>query len=331
MNLIPEHSRLSTLVVAFLVTLSFAAKSSAREPMAHTYSIVAYDSVTGQFGAAVQSHWFRVADVIWVEPEVGAVATQSLVDFSYGPLGLDMMRNGKSASDALKGLLASDSNNAVRQVAMIDRQGRVVAHTGSKCIAEAGHRVGRYFSVQANLMLKNTVWDAMAKAFESTKGDLAERMMAALEAAQAEGGDIRGKQSAALAVTSPKKTGQVWTERVIDIRVDDSPEPLVELRRLLNVTRTYDYMNQGDNFIVAKKLDSAAWAYGKAQSMQPENPEIGFWYAVSLLDQKQNDAAMPVFARVFKQDPIWRELVGRCVKAGLIADDKEMLARILKQ
>ncbi len=173
----------------------------------HTFSIVAYDSATGQFGAAVQSHYFKVADVIWLEPGVGAVATQSLVDFAYGPLGLDMMRNGKSATDALKGMLASDSLNRIRQVSMIDRNGVVATHTGSKCIDYAGHHIGKNYSCQANLMKDSTVWGAMAKAFENTKGELADRMMAALEAAQAEGGDIRGMQSAAMVVVTGKPTG----------------------------------------------------------------------------------------------------------------------------
>ncbi|MCP4684048.1 MAG: DUF1028 domain-containing protein, partial [bacterium] len=164
----------------------------------NTYSIVCYDTVTGQLGAAVQSHWFKVANVIWAEPGVGAVATQSFSDYRYGPLGLKMMTMGKTAEEALAGLIASDPGEAVRQVAMIDVNGNVVAHSGSKCIAEAGHLVGATYSMQANLMEKNTVWGAMAIAYEATEGDLADKMMAALEAAQAEGGDIRGKQSAAM-------------------------------------------------------------------------------------------------------------------------------------
>ena len=211
-----------------------------------TYSIVCYDSATGQFGAAVQSHWFKVANVIWCEPGVGAIASQSLSDYRYGMLGLEMMRAGKSAQEALDGLIASDPGEAVRQVGMIDANGVVAAHTGAKCIAEAGHRVGPNYSVHANLMLKNTVWDAMAVAFESTEGDLADRMMAALEAAQSEGGDIRGMQSAAMLVVKAEPTGLPWQDKRVDCRVDDSPEPLVELRRLLNVTRAYQKMDYGD-------------------------------------------------------------------------------------
>jgi uncharacterized Ntn-hydrolase superfamily protein len=235
----------------------------------HTYSIVCFDPANGQFGAAVQSHWFKVADVIWLEPGVGAVATQSLVEYSYGPLGLEMMKNGKSAQQALDGLLASDPNNAVRQVAMIDVDGVVAAHTGDKCIAEAGDRQGINYSVQANLMRNNTVWDAMAEAFEAADGDLADRMMAALEAAEAEGGDIRGRQSAAMVVVTGDPVGQPWRDELVNIRVDDSPEPLPELRRLLNITRAYDQMNAGDEFIAENKFDEAAEAYAAAAELAP--------------------------------------------------------------
>ncbi len=299
--------------------------------MANTFSIVCYDSATGQFGAAVQSHWFKVADVIWLEPGVGAVATQSLVEFSYGPLGLEMMHDGKSARQALDGLLASDSNNAVRQVAMIDRTGRVATHTGAKCIAEAGHHQGKFYSCQANLMRNNTVWDAMGKAFESTKGDLAERMMAALEAAQKEGGDIRGKQSAAMVVVSGKPTGMSWRDRLVDIRVDDSPEPLPELRRLLNITRAYDHMNKGDDYTTVKKLDSANYEYAEASRLAPGNPEILFWHAVALVTTGAVEESLPVFKEVFKADSSWRILVPRLVKSDLLPNDEKIIQKIMAQ
>ncbi len=300
-------------------------------PPVTTYSIVAYDSATGQFGAAVQSHYFRVTDVIWLEAGVGAVATQSLVDFSYGPLGLDMMRLGKSASEALAGLLASDSNSAVRQVAMIDRNGDVAVHTGDKCIAEAGDLTGALYSVQANLMRNVTVWGAMSKAYENTKGDLAERMMAALEAAQAEGGDIRGMQSAALKVVTGKPTGQSWRDMLIDIRVDDSPHPLVELRRLLNITRAYQHMDRGDELIADKKYDEASAEYAEAERLDPDNPEIQFWHAVTLVTVDQLDLALPIFKKVFDADPAWRELVPRLADADLLPDDLKIIEKIQAQ
>ncbi|MEW6412830.1 MAG: DUF1028 domain-containing protein [Candidatus Zixiibacteriota bacterium] len=297
----------------------------------NTYSIVAYDSTTGQFGAAVQSHWFKVGDVIWLEPGVGAVATQSLVEFSYGPLGLEMMKNGKSAKQALKGLLASDPQNAVRQVAMIDANGVIATHTGDKCIAEAGHKIGGNYSVQANLMEKNTVWDAMARAFETTEGDLADKMMAALEAAQAEGGDIRGKQSAAMVVVSGEPTGRPWVDRLVDIRVDDSPEPLKELRRLLNITRAYDHMNKGDEYIAVNDFDNANKEYAKAAEMAPGNAEIMFWHAATLVTAGELERSLPLFKKVFAMDENWRILVPRLVKADLLPNDDTIISKILAQ
>src|SRR5438552_4472358 len=233
----------SAVAVGFAATLS--AQTAPKRPV-HTFSIIARDPATGELGVAVQSHWFSVGPIVpWVEAGVGAVATQSFVDPSYGKLGLDLMRAGKSAPEALKALIAGDAASDVRQVAMIDTQGRVAAHTGAKDIQAAGHKVGTNYSVQANLMLNDTVWPAMSRAFEAAKGDLADRMLAALDAAQAAGGDIRGRQSAALILVSGKPTGKAWVDRVFEVRVDDSTEPLKEVRRLVILQRAYDRMNAG--------------------------------------------------------------------------------------
>ncbi len=218
----------------------------AADQLVHTYSIVARDPDTGQLGVAVQSHYFSVGSVVtWAEAGVGAVATQSLSDPAYGKLGLDLMRAGKSAPDTLAGLVASDSMQAVRQVAMVDALGRVAAHTGSTAIPEAGHIVGDGFSVQANMMLKNSVWPAMAEAYRTAKGALVDRLLAALDAAEAEGGDIRGRQSAAILIVEVKSTGRPWVDTTFDLRVDDAPEPLVEIRRLVGVRRAYIHMRLG--------------------------------------------------------------------------------------
>lgn len=323
------RKRLVALVT--LIFLSASAHASNGRELAHTYSIVAYDSATGEFGAAVQSHYFKVADVIWAEPGVGVVATQSFVDFAYGPLGLAMMRLGKPAGWALKGLLASDSTNQARQVAMIDRQGRVAVYTGEKCIEAAGHHKGKYYSCQANLMGQNTVWDAMAAAFENSNGSLAERMMAALEAAQTEGGDIRGKQSAAMLVVSGKPTGKSWRDRIVDLRVDDSPEPLVELRRLLNLNTAYKMVDRGDELITEGKIDEAAKAYSDAAALTPGNVEISFWQAVTMVEQGQVEKALPIFKQVFAADPAWRDLVPRLVRSNLLKDDAKLMERIVSQ
>ncbi|HEV2708190.1 MAG TPA: DUF1028 domain-containing protein [Pyrinomonadaceae bacterium] len=296
----------------------------------HTYSIVARDAATGELGVAVQSHWFSVGALVpWAEAGVGAVATQSFVDPAYGKLGLDLMRAGRSAPDALRALVAGDEGRDVRQVAMIDAQGRVSAHTGAKCIEAAGQHVGKDFSVQANMMLNERVWPEMARAFETTRGDLAERMMAALEAAQAAGGDIRGRQSAALIVVTGKPTGRAWADRVFDLRVDDAAEPLKELRRLLTLQRAYNHMNAGDLAVEHKDNEAALREYSAAERLVPDNIEMAYWHAVALVGMNRTDEALPIFARVFARDANWRELTRRLVKVGLLPNDEKLLARIL--
>ncbi len=296
----------------------------------HTYSIVARDAATGELGVAVQSHWFSVgSSVAWAEAGVGAVATQSFIDPSYGPLGLALMRAGRSAPDALKGLLLADEGRDVRQVAMIDAAGRVAAHTGAKCIPAAGDVVGEGFSVQANLMEKDTVWPAMAKAFEASRGDLADRMLAALEAAEAQGGDIRGKQSAALLVVKGTSSGRPWQERLFDLRVEDHASPVVELRRLVTLQRAYNLMNAGD-LAVEKKDDAGALkAYSAAGAMVPDNAEMAYWHAVALVNMGRVDESLPVFAKAFRLHPKWRDLTPRLPKAGLLPDDPKLIARIV--
>ncbi|HEX9638538.1 MAG TPA: DUF1028 domain-containing protein [Acidobacteriota bacterium] len=300
--------------------------------LAHTYSIVARDPETGEIGGAVQSHWFSVGSaVLWAEAGVGAVATQSFTEPSYGPLGLALMRTGRSAQQALAGLLAADPDAAVRQVAMIAAAGKAAAHTGARCIAEAGQHVGENYSAQANLMLKPTVWDAMARAFESSSGDLAERLMAALEAAEREGGDIRGRQSAALLVVSGAPSGQPWADRRFDLRVEDHPEPLVELRRLLGVARAYQHMNEGDEAATEGDMERASRAYGAAAALVPDNPEMVYWNAVALASSDRLEEALPLFRKAFAADPNWAILTPRLPAADLLPDDPALLQQILAE
>jgi uncharacterized Ntn-hydrolase superfamily protein len=320
-----------------LLGLSVARPVLAGEPTSgrptrpvHTYSIVARDPKTGDIGVAVQSHWFAVGPLVpWAEAGVGAVATQSFVDPSYGKLGLDLMRAGRSGPDALKGLLAADENREVRQVAILDANGKVATHTGAKCIPMAGHHVGDGYSVQANLMLNDKVWPAMSKAFESAEGDLADRMLIALEAAQAAGGDIRGKQSAALIVVSGKPTGKSWQDRLYDLRVDDNPEPVAELRRLVKLQRAYNLMNEGDLAVERKDHEAALKAYAGAEALVPGNAEMIYWHAVALVNMKRVDESLPLFARVFEMDPNWKTLTPRLVGVGLLPDDPIALKKIL--
>jgi len=296
----------------------------------HTFSIVARDPATGELGVAVQSHWFSVGSIVaWAEAGVGAVATQSFVDPSYGKNGLDLMRAGKSAPDTLKELLDKDEGREVRQVAMIDAQGRVDAWTGKNDIQAAGHIAGTNFSVQANLMLNDKVWPSMARAFENTKGDLAERMLAALDAAQAAGGDIRGRQSAAIIVVTGKPTGMAWKDRTFDLRVDDSPEPLVELRRLVRLQRAYNHMNAGDLAVEKKDNEGALREYGAAEKLVPNNAEMIYWHAVALVNMGRVEESLPLFRRVFAMDRNWITLTPRLPKSGLLPDDPKLIQRIV--
>lgn len=305
------------------------AKELSRRPV-HTYSIVARDPATGELGVAVQTHWFAVGAIVpWVESGVGAVATQSLVDPAYGPLGLELMRRGRSAPDALKALVAGDEGRDVRQVAMVDARGRVAAHTGPKCIEAAGHHVGATYSVQANLMLNDRVWPEMARAFESAQGDLAERMLQALEAAEHVGGDIRGRQSAALIVVRGTPTGKPWADRTFDLRVDDHPEPLKELRRLVNLQRAYNHMNAGDLALERQDHEGALREYGAAEKLVPDNAEMVFWHAVARVNMGRVEDALPLFRRAFRMNPNWRTLLPRLVKSELFPNDPALIQRIV--
>ena len=316
------------LLPFWLVCVSVIADTSLRP--VNTYSIVARDAETGELGVAVQSHWFSVGAVVaWAEPGVGAVATQSFVDPDYGPLGLQLMRSGKNASQALKALLSIDKNANVRQVGMVDASGRVANHTGNKAMIEHCDLTGEGFAVQANLMWKPTVCKAMATAYESSEGDLGERLMAALEAAEEEGGDLRGKQSAALLVVSGDRTQVPWGGRIFDLRVDEHVAPLVELRRLLTVSRAYNLTGQGNEQMIKGNIDKAVEAYVAAESLVPKNHEIVFWHAVALAGAGRVEQALPLFRKAFTIWPKWRELVPRLPVSGLLPDNPELLEKIL--
>ena len=305
---------------------------AAADPLAHTYSIVARDPATGELGVAVQSHWFSVGSIVtWAEAGVGAVATQSFVDPAYGERALALLRKGVPAGDALRQLVAADLQREVRQVAVVDSAGRVAAHTGTKAIAAAGHHVGREYSVQANLMGNARVWPAMAEAYERSTGDLAERLLAALDAAEAAGGDIRGRQSAALLIVRPSSSGRPWAgaDRVFDLRVDDHPQPLVELRRLVRLQRAYNHANRGDELLSETKVEDALKEYAAAAALAPEIVELPFWHAVTLVSIGREAEARKLFTAVFEREPVWADLVPRLPAAGLLPDDRALIARIV--
>ena len=318
------------LTPGILLGVLFSQSISQSIPV-HTYSIVAFDQETGELGVAVQSHWFSVGFLVpWAKAGVGAVATQSFVKVDYGPHGLKLMEEGMSADAALQKLVSEDEGEAVRQVAMIDVKGNVAAHTGSKCIYAAGHQIGKNYSVQANLMENETVWPAMAKAFENTEGDLADKMMATLDAAEAEGGDIRGKQSAAMLIVTGEPTGVPWKDTVLDLRVEDHPKPLEELRRLIRINRAYRHANKGDHYLELEDIEKALAEYEMAAQYYPENPELSFWSAITLASKGQLDKALPIFRDVFNREPRLRKLTPRLVDSGLLPDDPELIETIMK-
>jgi uncharacterized Ntn-hydrolase superfamily protein len=323
---------LNAIAIALLLPGSPAAPHP-KAPLVHTYSIVARDPATGELGVAVQSHWFSVGSIVsWAEAGVGAVATQSFVDPGYGMQGLELMRQGVPAPEALDRLVKADAQRDGRQVAMIDARGRVAAYTGKSAISAAGHHVGRAFSVQANLMASAKVWPAMAAAYEGARGDLADRLLAALDAAQAAGGDIRGRQSAAILVVKAKGTGRPWAgaDRLFDLRVEDHPEPLVELRRLVRLQRAYAHANRGDELMTEKKIDAALAEYKAAAALAPEILELPFWQAVTLASIGREAEALPLFKQVFSREPIWADLLPRLPAAGLFPDDPALIDRIRK-
>lgn len=331
MTSIRNLRKVITFSVALFTIPEVGLAQHKRGPLAHTYSIVARDPVTGDMGVAVQSHAFSVGTIVsWGEAGVGVVATQSFVDPGYGGKGLELMRKGVSAPEALKQLVAADRENGGRQVAMLDAQGRVSVYTGPKAIGAAGQLIRNQFSVQANLMTNDTVWNAMATAYESTNGDLADRLLSALEAAQAAGGDIRGKMSAALLVVRAKGSGRPWSgaDRLFDVRVDDHAEPLVELRRLVRLQRAANHSYRGDELMNEKKINEGLVDYREAMRLAPEVTEYAFWYATTLFTIGSEAEGMLLLRDVFAKEPFWLEVLKRLPASGLFPDDPALLKRV---
>jgi uncharacterized Ntn-hydrolase superfamily protein len=274
-----------------------------------TYSIVALDAATGELGVAVQSHWFSVGPLCaWARAGIGAVATQSVVEPAYGPNALDRLADGTDAEAALEDLLAADPLAHVRQVAVIDVDGRIAAHTGAGCIAHAGHAAGEHHSAQANMMARDTVPQAMSDAFAAATGPLHERLLAALLAAEEQGGDIRGRQSAAMVVVPPE--GEPW-RRTIDLRVEDHGAPLDELRRLLTLQRAYDLAGAADELLAAGRADEAGFLYRQAADLAPGSDELLFWSGLALAQGGDLAAGVAAVRRAAEENPNWLVLLER--------------------
>lgn len=325
------RAKIILTALSLFTLLNLKSQPPKKDPLAHTFSIVARDEQTGEMGVGVQSHWFSVGTAVsWAEAGAGAIATQSFVNKSFGPRGLELLKKGLSAQQVVDSLLSNDAGREVRQLAIIDQNGNVAAHTGKGCIQYASHITGIQFSVQSNMMLTDKVNSAMAKAFTNSKGKpLAERILLALEAAQSAGGDIRGKQSCALVVVPAKSEGRPWDERTVDLRVDDAKEPLKELRRLLLVHTAYQHMNNGDLAIEKNDMPKAMDEYRAAMHMMPDNLEMQYWTAVTLANNKQVDKSVPIFKKVFALDKNWKELTRRLPAVNLLTVSEADLKRIL--
>jgi uncharacterized Ntn-hydrolase superfamily protein len=300
------------------------------DELMHTYSIVALEKETGRIGVAVQTHWYVVGPIVgFIETGVGGVATQANADPTYGPLGLDLMRSGKTAEEALQELLANDEDYETRQVSMIDAIGNVAAHTGKLCVPEAGHRTGDTYSVQANMMRTDLVPDAMAKAYEETKGDLLERLMAALEAAEEAGGDIRGRQAASILIHhGPDEQKISYTPNLVDLRVDDNDEPILEMRRLVTTYRGYRWMLEATALLRTGNIDKAEETYRMMLESGATNIELMFRYAVELVNQGYVDQALPIFTEVFAHEIKWLDYIDRLSVAGFFPSDASLLKKV---
>ena len=303
----------------------FTTSPSIIDPFVHTYSIVARDPHTGQIGVAVQSHYFAVGSTVpWAEAGVGAVATQAFANMDYGPEGLTLMRQGLDAEQALETLLKHDEGREIRQVALVDARGAVAVHTGSKCIPAAGHLAGDNFSVQANLMVNDSVWPAMKRAYVEAEGDLEDHMIAALEAAQAAGGDIRGQQSAAMLIVSGEQQQKPWHGRLFDVRVDDHSNPVEELKRLVSLRKAWLLFDQSNELALAQQFDEAVSLLRKAMDLQPDITELKFRGTQILFMAGKEQEAFTVLSEVFAKEPIWAELLPRMASVGLIPSDEAL-------
>jgi len=292
-----------------------------------TYSIIGRDPDRGEVGIAVQSRWFHAGqDLAWIEPGVGAVCTQALIEPGYGPGGLDLMRAGHSAADALAELTTADAGREVRQVAMADADGRFAQHTGAACVPACGHTTGRDCCAQGNMLAADSVWPAMVTAFEETDGALTGRLLAALDAAEREGGDARGRQAAGILVRPAGATGTPWEDRLLELYVVDDPDPVAELRRLVAVKRAYDRLGAAFDLVARGQLGAAADEAAAAQALAPADDQITFWRAVMLGGAGRGAEAAEAWREAISAHPGWPEYLRRCIAAGLVPPEAAALA-----
>jgi uncharacterized Ntn-hydrolase superfamily protein len=294
-----------------------------------TYSIIGRDPAGGEIGIAVQSRWFNAGqDVAWVEPGVGAVCTQAITEPAYGQRGLELLRSGRTPEEALATLTSEDPGRDVRQVAIADLGGRIAQHTGDACVAAAGHATGLDCCAQGNMLASERCWHAMVDTFAGADGALADRLLAALDAAEREGGDARGRQAARLLVCRAESAGPPWRDRLFDLQVVDHPDPLVELRRLVAVKRAYDHLRRAFD-LAGSDAAAAAEEADAAHELAPADDQIGFWRATMLAGAGRLDEAMAAMREAVQAHPGWPEYLRNCVAAGLVPPEAQALVDAL--
>ncbi len=318
--------------LVLLISLQSQAQAFLKDkPLATTFSIIAKDTITGEIAVAVQSHWFSVGTTVsWAEGGVGAVATQSFANRDFGPEGLRHMKDGMSANAVLDKLINEDEGKDFRQVGIVDNNGNIAVFTGDRCLDEAGHISGNNYAIMANLMENDSVWHKMDAAYQAGAAKpLAERVIDALKAGQEAGGDLRGKQSAAMKIVNGKSSKKPWNDVVVDLRVDDHPDPIAELERLYHVHKGFQYMNRGDLAAEAADVEAAVSAYESAEELLPDNLEPKFWHAVMLYNNQDDEKAKPLLHEVFTQDKNWAVLFQRLPKSGLLKLSEEEVQAIV--
>jgi uncharacterized Ntn-hydrolase superfamily protein len=292
-----------------------------------TYSIIGRDPESGEVGIAVQSRWFHAGqDLAWIEPGVGAVCTQAMIEPAYGLNGLELMRAGRSAAEALAGLTAADVAREVRQVAMADAEGRFAQHTGSSCVPACGHTTGHDCCAQGNMLASESCWGAMVAAFEATDGELTDRLLAALDAAEREGGDARGRQAAGILVRPAAPSGTPWQDRVVELLVVDDPDPVAELRRLVALKRAYDRLGVAFDLVARGELGAAADEVVAAQALAPDDDQIAFWRAIMLGAAGRGGDAAAAWEAAVRAHPGWPEFLRRAIAAGLVPPEAAAVA-----
>lgn len=302
-----------------------------KNPLVHTYSVMAYDKEKKEMGIAVQSHWFAVGTVVpWLKAGVGVVSVQSFVNLIYASYGLALMEGDMTPKQALYSLLEKDISPEIRQIIMMDAKGNIEAYTGNKCVPEAGHIVRDGFSVQGNVMMTKDTLERMADRFENTKGGIDVKMLEALKVADKEKGDLRGKQSACMKIVSTEKPKHEWEGILLDIRVDDNKEPINELDRLLNIHKAYQHMNRAEMAFGEKDMEKAFKEYAKAQNLYSDNLELSFWEGVSLANIGKYHDAYSIFYTVFDKEPKWKTFTRRLITAEILNVDIDFIERLFQ-